>query len=82
MSLHVFCFDNVPKQNLGLKFSAWKVFGSNDFGLVALYHQTKLDLFGSKKFGSEKFWVFVFKKVFVSKKKVFGSKKILGPKNI
>ena len=43
------------KQDLGLKCSAWKVFGSKDFGLVGLYQKTKLDLFGSKKFGSENF---------------------------
>ena len=36
----------LKKQDLGLKCSAWKVFGSNDFGLVALYHKNKLDLFG------------------------------------
>ena len=37
---------NITEQDLGLKCSAWKVFGSNDFGLVGLYHNTKLDLFG------------------------------------
>ena len=39
----------MSKQDLGLKCSAWKVFGSNDFGLVGLYNKIKLDLFGSKK---------------------------------
>ena len=45
------------EQDLGLKCSAWKVFGSKDFGLVGLYQKTKPDLFRSKKFGSEKFLV-------------------------
>ena len=40
---------DASKQDLGLKCSAWKVFGSKDFGLVGLYQKTKLDLFGSKK---------------------------------
>ena len=59
------------KQDLGLKCSAWKVFDSKDFGLVDLYQKTKLDLFGSKKFGSENFLSqknFWSKKYFVPKK--------------
>jgi len=34
------------KQDLGLKCSAWKVFGSKDFGLVGLYQNSKLNIFG------------------------------------
>ena len=55
------------KQDLGLKCSAWKVFGSKDFGLLDLKHKTKLDLFVSKKM-----WVL----------QIFESKKILGQKNL
>ena len=42
-------WSQAEQQDLGLKCSAWKVFGSNDFGLVGLYNKTKLDLFASKK---------------------------------
>ena len=62
---------NKNKQDLGLKCSAWKVFGSKDFGLVGLYQKTKLDLFGSKKnLGLKIFWVKknFCKKNFVPKK--------------
>ena len=52
---------------MGLKCSAWKVFGSKDFGLVGLYQKTKPDLFRSKKI-----WVWKF----------FESKKILFRKNV
>ena len=55
------------KQDLGRKCSAWKVFDSKDFGLVDLYQKTKLDPFGSKKFGSENF---------LSQKKIFGQTKL------
>ena len=47
--LQFYLFKKCLKQDLGLKCSAWKVFGSNDFGLVGLYNKTKLNLFGSKK---------------------------------
>ena len=71
------------KQDLGLKCSAWKVFGSKDFGLVGLHQKTKLDLFGSKKFGSENF---LSQKKFWSKKicseKMLVQMKILGRKII
>ena len=61
---------DASKQDLGLKCSAWKVFGSKDFGLVDLYQKTKLDLFGSKNLGL---------KIFRIKKKIW-SKKFFAPK--
>ena len=75
------------KQDLGLKCSAWKVFGSgsNDFGLVGLYHKTR-SFWVKKKFGSENFLTpknlgFCVQESFWVQKKVFGSKKkFLGPK--
>ena len=44
------------KQDLGLKCSAWKVFGSKDFGMVGLEHKTKQDLLGQKFFETNKNW--------------------------
>ena len=55
------------KQDLGLKCSAWKVFGSNNFGLVALYQKKQIKKTNKKEILSPK---------------NFGSKKILGSKNI
>ena len=49
---------NRMEQDLGLKCSAWKVFGSKYFGLGGLYQKNELDLFGSKKiFGLKIFLV-------------------------
>ena len=80
----------VIEQDLGLKCSAWKVFGSKDFGLVCLKQKTKLDLFGSKKIWVGKF--FESKKIFGQKKfcsekmfvqmKIFGTKIIFGSKKV
>ena len=67
------------QQDLGLKCSAWKVFGSKDFGLVGLYQKTRPDLFWSKKiFGQKKFCsekMFVQMKI-LGIKIIFGSKKV------
>ena len=67
---------DASKQDLGLKCSAWKVFGSKDFGLVDLYQKTKLDLFGSIKIWV---WKFLVKKNFGPKN--FGPNEKLGYKN-
>ena len=65
-------------QDLGLKCSAWKAFGSKIL-VGQLY--TKLALFGSEKILSpKKFWVFVFKNFFGSKKRLLFQKKFLVPK--
>ena len=81
------------EQDLGLKCSAWKVFGSKDFGLVDLQHKTKLDVYGSKNFGSQKYFKkilglqkFKSEKLLCLKKSLvqnkFGSKKIWFKKNL
>ena len=65
------------KQDLGLRCSAWKVFGSKDFGLVGSYQKTKLDLLGQINLGLK---MFVQMKI-LGTKIIFGSKKSLSPKN-
>ena len=61
------------KQDLGLKCSAKKVFGSKDFGLVGLYQKAKQNFVWVKK-------ILVWK-VFESKK-ILGKKKVLFRKNV